>query len=168
MKEKPLILPAGMQKNNIHWTTGKLQQGFTLLEIIVVMLMIGILSGIAVTSIRFDSADNQLKQQVEAFTSFYQGAQDEAILSHHVVRLEKQNDKLQAQRLVDNNWQDFSLGQGHQQLTLNNKEIQTTLTRPIVLYPNGQSSLFSITFSQQEQQQTLSADAFGRLTLTER
>jgi general secretion pathway protein H len=73
-------------------TTGRRSNGFSLIEILVVIVIIGIISGIALLSLGILGDDRQLQTEARRLTSLVELAQDEAMMQGREFGLEFMND----------------------------------------------------------------------------
>jgi len=81
------------------------ERGFTLLEILVVMFIIGIIVGFAVLSVDGRAGDDRLQQEAERLEALLEVAAEEAILYSVEVGLDLTRDGYRFLRLADDGWQ---------------------------------------------------------------
>lgn len=86
--------------------------GFTLLELLVVLAILGGLLGLVAPTIRVDRGEQELQEQAQALRAFLQNAIDDAWINRENFALKRAQQRLTLQTFVDNEWQDgatFSL-----------------------------------------------------------
>ncbi|MBE9568485.1 MAG: type II secretion system minor pseudopilin GspH [Proteobacteria bacterium] len=81
------------------------QQGFTLLELLVVVVIVAILFTYTTLAIRSDSAEDIIKQEAQRLDRLVQLALEEAILRGEEYAIEVSLDGYQFLHFVDNRWQ---------------------------------------------------------------
>lgn len=85
------------------------QSGFTLLEVMIVMVIVGLLMSVVVPMVSRNNAD-LLKEQVDRFTALVRLAQDEAILQSRQLALEVSSDSYYFLRQEGENWVPYGDG----------------------------------------------------------
>lgn len=141
-----------------------MSKGFTLLEIIVVLMMIGILTGIAVATLKFDRGEQQLSDTADAFIQYYYAAQDEALLSGKPIQLTLHQQKWQLSQRQQGSWENTNLDQPPPTLP-ENTTLQITPKKPLFLLSSGQATPFTLTLQHQAFQKIIRGDSLGRLSL---
>lgn len=80
---RPPVLPAALLAGRVH---ARRTRGFTLLEILVVVLIVGIMLGLALLAIR-DNPEQRLQTEVQRFSALLQLAAQEAVLQSREVAI---------------------------------------------------------------------------------
>ncbi len=146
-------------------------RGFTLLEVIVVMTIIAVLTGVGVMMLRFDRGEQTLDDAVLQFTAFYRAAQDEALLGGSPLRWSLQEKQqvpaVELQKRQNGQWQPFQLD--NRLIVALSKQSVTAAVYPrhaVYVFPSGQSSPFRLHLQLGERQRDIHGDSLGRLTVT--
>lgn len=125
----------------------------------------GILTGIAVATIRFDRNAQHLDDSLHQFTQLYRGARDQALLSGTSLRIHVSNNSLQLQQRQYGQWQNTD-----KPLPLPEElRWQFHPAPPIYLFPSGQSTPFRVQIFLPEDvhkpARVVHGDAMGRLSV---
>lgn len=88
------------------------QRGFTLLEVMLVLVIMGLLAGTVVFNISGQSGQDRLKQQVQRFQVVFSMASDYAVLNQQQLGVYIDQDKNQYSFVVLNNEQNWQLISG--------------------------------------------------------
>lgn len=154
-------------------TTRNIHDGFTLLEIVVVLGIIAILTGVAMTTFRFDRGEHYLDDHVQQIVQLYRGVRDEAILSGNIRRLTlEESNKLVAQkRLAPDNFT-YTKDDVLSPIVLNHNSASMHIKpkEPIFFFPSGQTTPFQLNVEFKDNNNRLvrriSGDAMGRISLS--
>lgn len=138
--------------------------GFTLLETIVVVVLVGILSGLALTRLTTDSQTQHLQRHLTAFKQFYHAAKDEALLTGKPLRLRFIARQVVAEKRQALQWQQLSLNRQEALTFRGDFNLEYLPNTPIMLLPTGQSSPFQLILATRTEKYMLRGDAIGRLT----
>ncbi|MGV6850919.1 MAG: type II secretion system minor pseudopilin GspH [bacterium] len=160
------ILVAGKTRLNI-------QQGFTLFELLLVLLVIGIMTASVVLSGGIVRQDRQLRSESERIQALLELACEEAVMRNQMVGALFDKSSLSFMSWTGDLWQVYGeqdtlhpqilsdqilrhLTQNGQQLELTQQD--NTLKPQILCFSNGTISEFELTFLQAQQQAHLSSD----------
>ena len=80
--------------------------GFTLLELLVVLAILGGLLGLVAPTIRVDRGAQELQEEAQALRAFLQNAIDDAWTKRENLALKRTQQRLALQTFIDNEWQD--------------------------------------------------------------
>lgn len=151
-------------REGIDFSSYRRNGGFTLLETIVVVALIGILSGLALTRLTTDGQEQHLQQQLLAFKQLYQAARDEALLTGKPLRLRIVARQVLAEKRQALQWQQLSLNQQNGLTFSTHFNLEHLPNTPITLLPTGQSSPFQLILTTNTGRYTLTGNAVGHLT----
>lgn len=140
-----------------------MQRGFTLLEILVVLMMVGVLMGIAVTTLTFDRTEQRLITHSDAFVQLYRAAQDEALLSGQPLRIKLMPQGWQLEKRVSYQWTAFSLTENAMLHLPEGLVAELSPNKPMMIMPSGQSSPFTLKLSEADFYRFIRSDGLGRL-----
>lgn len=163
------ILPRGSSRANFYHSY--FARGFTLLEIIVALAIVAALTGVGLVALRFDSGEQLVDEQVQRFSAFYRGVQDEALLGGKPLRWSfyggKESWQLLLEKRQNGNWQPFRLDEQDGKV-LGDAQISFKLQpqTPVYLFPSGQSSPFQLSVQHGDNRRRINGDSLGRLTVT--
>jgi general secretion pathway protein H len=105
----PIIIPAQThQADSRPPRTFGLQQGFTLLELLVVVVIVSILFTYTTLAIRTDSPEDLIKQEAQRLERLIQLALEESILRGEEYAIEFHIDSYRFLRFENNRWQPLS------------------------------------------------------------
>jgi general secretion pathway protein H len=90
---------------NCSTTSSDTQQGFTLIEVMVVIVIIGVLINFVTISIGRNSPQDQLKTEAERLSSLIGLASEEALLRSAVIGVDISEDEYSFLRLEEGVWQ---------------------------------------------------------------
>lgn len=133
-----------------------------------VLAMIAVLTGVAVSMLRFDRGEQQLRDTATQVLQAYRAVRDEAVLSNEPrrLRLTAQNtltaEVRAANRLVfvsDTAMDSVALA------TRDGVGVALTPSSPIYLFPDGQTTPFRLTLSLNDATQIVQGDAMGRVVV---
>lgn len=131
------------------------KRGFTLIEILVVILIIGIASSIAILAFGDFGASRKIVVAGEQFSSYIKLLQQKAVLESNTYGIKLERDGYETLRLADGGtwqsmprtglfrWQYFPKDSV---VVLNRKPLNTRREPEIVLYPSGDMSEFELMF----------------------
>lgn len=163
------------------------QSGFTLLEIMIVTVIVGIALSLAVASLRVDTRET-LTQESSRLLSLLEGARDDAVFGGRAVAVRLNAGKIEMLKrdphLVNPTWlpiadDRFALrplaadittdlrigGQTAGGQTAGGQIVGEGRAEPIVFLPAGIAAPFELTLSLAEHRQFIRGDALGNLTL---
>jgi general secretion pathway protein H len=83
------------------------QRGFSLLELMVVLMIVGILVTLGVLSLNLGSQQAKVEEEVQRIRGVLELAQDEAILKHQELALRFERDAYTFARLEEGKWVDI-------------------------------------------------------------
>jgi general secretion pathway protein H len=92
--------------------------GFSLLELMVVMMIIGILITFGVISLNLGDQQAKVEEEVQRIRGVLELAQEEAVLKHRELALRFDRDAYRFARLEDSKWVDFENDREFQVYTL--------------------------------------------------
>lgn len=156
--------PLGKKPNNQYLRRAAFS-GFTLLEVLVVVAIIGVLTGVAVSMMKFDRYEQTLRDKVYAFQQFYQAVQDEALLTGKPLRLRLEDSRLRLEKRQGSQWQSLAI-HGKQDFAFEAPfNIVLSPQAPLLFLPTGQSQSFQLQVTIDAYQQRVDGDAMGNLTV---
>ncbi|MCK5452887.1 MAG: type II secretion system minor pseudopilin GspH [Calditrichia bacterium] len=79
-------------------------RGFTIIEIMVVMLIIGLILGIAIPAININNPENQLKEEVTRLVALIDLASQESILNSRMIGIRTYSDQYEFLFLQEDKW----------------------------------------------------------------
>lgn len=94
-------------KSRFHNLTSSREQGFTLLELLIVIVIVSILFTFAVLSIRTPSPEDRIKEETLRLQRLIQLALEEAVMKNQEYGLEFKQDGYRFLTLTDNQWAPF-------------------------------------------------------------
>lgn len=158
-----LMLPLG-RTTNARLT--HVERGFTLLEVLVVVAIIGVLTGIALSMMKFDRYEQTLRDKTDDFQQFYQAVQDEALLTGKALRLRFEKTQFVLERRQNGQWQAFAIDDKNSVQFAQPFNVGLTPKTPLIFLPSGQSKPFQLDVEIDAYQQRIAGDAMGKLTVT--
>jgi len=187
-------MPVAQSSRLAKRLVGNNSQGFTLLEVLMVVLLVGIISGIALLGFNPGGSERQIRQESERLASLIEQISDEAVMQNREFGLLLTAEGYQFLCLdekvkkwvicEDKNYQPHQLPEGVKLRLLhgtdssfsleisdesNSKEDKKNQIRPDVLFlSSGESSPVSLEFATQpesEQHQIMTIDELGRVSL---
>lgn len=144
--------------------------GFTLLEVVVVLAMIAVLTGVAVSMLHFDRGEQRLQDTAGHIVQGYRAMRDEALLSNRPGRLRLTAENRLTAEVRSTNRVVFVSDETVKVMELTTVDgVQVSLMppSPIYFFPDGQTTPFRLTLSLDNGNiaQIVQGDAMGRVTL---
>lgn len=156
------------------WTT---ESGFTLLEVLVVLVLIGIITTFAVMRLPGDPATNRLAATARGLQQFIERQRDEAVLGGTSRGLRFATDGCTALSLDAGDWQPLTAPRDHYALpasltlalSVDDQPLAPSPTGPpqIVLAASGETSAFQLTIQAGDDGYRLRGDVVGHVDLVE-
>jgi general secretion pathway protein H len=157
-----------------------LDRGFTMIEMLVVILIIGIIVNLVAVNLGGNRSLDQLETEVQRFRSLTELALEEALLRTEIIGIEVEDDAYRFMRRADKTWEtiddnlfrDRNLPESLRlklatEATTTYGSKQTDKTPDIILLPSGELTPFELVFSSSviDDRFRITGEATGKLSL---